>query len=239
MCRSPPPPLRRVVSQSIAAKEISLVSYRDLWRGDTLLAAALPGVPTGFAELDALLPGGGWPVGAISEILLEREGVGELRLAMPALRRLSRGDRLIAFVAPPHVPYAPALAAQGLELSKLIVVQPQSANEALWAAEQCLRSGACGALLAWPDTSDDRALRRLQLAAEAGKTWGLLYRAARFVAQPSPALLRMLLQSTEDALVLRILKRRGGTVTAPLHLRERALLAGSGRERPSPKLPMG
>ncbi len=207
------------MSQSIAAKELSLGSWRDVWRGDTLSSAVSPGVPTGFAELDALLPGGGWPIDAISEILIEREGLGELSLALPALRRLSRGERLITLIAPPHVPYAPALSARGVELSKLIVVQARSATDALWAAEQCLRSGACSALLAWPDTADDRALRRLQLAAEAGKACTLLYRAARCAAQPSPAPLRLLLQAAEDGLALRVLKRRGSAVAGLVRLK--------------------
>jgi hypothetical protein len=201
----------------------SIAQHPALWRADALAKTETPSIATGFAALDVLLPGGGWPTGAISEILLAHRGIGELGLAAPALARMS-ADRHVAFIAPPHIPYAPALAARGIKLSNLLIVRADSDHDALWAAEQCLRSGACGAVLAWPRSGDDRALRRLQLAAEAGKTWGLLYRPARFAAQPSPAPLRLALapaSNSHDArggVMVRILKRRGGGAVAPLCL---------------------
>ena len=61
----------------------SLHSRSAIWRSRHAAATA-PGIATGFTELDVLLPGGGWPVGALTEIFVERPGIGELQLLMPA-----------------------------------------------------------------------------------------------------------------------------------------------------------
>src|ERR1043166_8957245 len=162
----------------MAARLDALLNHSALWRGDECARVA-PAIPSGFAELDRVLPGGGWPQGALTEILYEREGIGELRLLMPALAQVTREERWVVFVAPPHIPYAPALAAAGLNPARLLLVHAQSTQDKLWAMEQDLRSPSCGAMLAWPGTLEDRALRRLQLAAEQGKPLGLLCAPAR------------------------------------------------------------
>jgi hypothetical protein len=196
----------------------SVLRHPGIWRGDQLAQIAADAVPTGFTELDELLPGGGWPRGALTEILAEREGIGELHLLMPALARLSQGSGWLAWVAPPHVPYAPALAAAGLGLKRLLVAQTQSVADAWWTAEQALRSGACDAVLAWLRTADERRMRRLQLAAETGRAWGVLFRPARAAQERSPAALRLRLEPVANGLVVHILKRRGGPVGRPVVL---------------------
>jgi hypothetical protein len=196
----------------------SVLRHPGIWRGDQRAQAATDAVPTGFAELDELLPGGGWPRGALTEILAEREGIGELHLLMPALVCLSMGSGWLAWVAPPYVPYAPALAAAGLGLKRLLVAQTQSADDAWWTAEQALRSGACEAVLAWLRTADERRMRRLQLAAETGRAWGVLFRPARAAQDRSPAALRLRLEPVANGLAVYILKRRGGPVDRPVVL---------------------
>ena len=188
-----------------------LQGRNDIWRGGQGGTEATL-LPTGFEALDELSRGG-WPQGALTELHYGDaggEGVGELSLAMPALARLSQQGRWIAWIAPPHIPYAPALAAHGVDLSKLLLVHPRNDADALWATEQALRSGTCGAVLAWPGRADDRALRRLQLAAEEGRSWGLLFRGRRPVREGSPAALRLALEPRPQGLAVRILKRRGG-----------------------------
>jgi len=103
---------------------------------------------TGVPELDALLPGGGWPRGALTEILFTHDGIGELSLLMPALAELTRRQQRVVFVAPPYIPYAPALTAMGLDLRYVVQIESSPA-EGAWSAEQCLRSGSCGAVLSW------------------------------------------------------------------------------------------
>src|SRR6185295_2062666 len=188
-----------------------------VWRGDGCARVHFPSVPTGYSELDVLLPGGGWPAGALTEIRAERAGIGELQLFMPAAARLTRGGQWVALVAPPYVPYAPALAAHGVKLARLMLLRTRSAEDALWACEQALRSQACGAVLAWIDHVHERALRRLQHAAESGGAGMFLFRPAR-AAPASPAALRLHVSKTESRTVVRILKRRGGGLPAPVAL---------------------
>jgi hypothetical protein len=196
----------------------SLLQHPGIWRGDQVAQSSEDALPTGFAELDELLPGGGWPRGALTEILVERQGIGELRLLLPALARASEQSGWLAWVAPPHVPYAPALAAAGVRLQRLLVAKPQSAADAWWTAEQALRSGACSAVLAWLKTPDERLMRRLQLGAESGHSWGVLFRSAHAAQQRSTAALRLRLEATADGLSVHILKRRGGYVSRPVLL---------------------
>ncbi|HET7833421.1 MAG TPA: translesion DNA synthesis-associated protein ImuA [Gallionella sp.] len=196
----------------------SLLQHPGIWRGNQRAQTSEDALPTGFAELDDLLPGGGWPRGALTEILTEREGIGELRLLLPALVRASGQDKWLMWVAPPHVPYAPALAAAGVKLKRLLVATPQAADDAWWTVEQALRSGACSAVLAWLTAPDERRMRRLQLAAETGRTWGVLFRAAAAAQQRSPAALRLRLEAAADGLAVHILKRRGGQVHQPVLL---------------------
>jgi hypothetical protein len=176
--------------------------------------ATRAGLPTGFDRLDAALPGGGWPVGAITELMPEAQGIGELSLLLPALAQLTRAGRQVAWIAPPCLPYPPALLRHGIALERLLLVQVRDARTALWATEQALRCPAIGAVLAWPAVLADRQVRRLQLAAEAGGSCGLLYRAPAAAAQHSPAALRLLLQAVDTGLRITIHKVRGGRTHA-------------------------
>jgi len=195
-----------------------LLQRSDIWR----VGKTDPGVsalPTGFAELDAQLPGRGWPCHALTEIEYAHDGIGELRLLLPALAKLSEQERWLAWIAPPYIPYAPALANAGINLSRILMVHPRTPQEALWATEQALRSGTCSAVLAWLKSPDERALRRLQLATAAGGSWGIFFN--RYAAlDRSPAALRLRLEPVlPRGLAIRILKRRGGWPTGPLFLK--------------------
>ncbi|MDA8362464.1 MAG: translesion DNA synthesis-associated protein ImuA [Gammaproteobacteria bacterium] len=190
----------------------------EVWRAGAASDFAR-GLPSGFPQLDALLPGNGWPSGMLTEILIPCLGIGELQLLLPALARLSHGRRWIAFIAPPHVLYAPALAAAQVDLSRVLLVHPRATADGLWAVEQSLRAGTCGAVLAWPAATDTRALRRLQLAAEAGRSWGVLFRSGQPAAtEGSPAALRLQLVPTPGGVDVYILKRRGGWPVGPVTL---------------------
>jgi hypothetical protein len=194
-----------------------LLSHPDLWRGDDC-APQSASVATGFPELDAALPGGGWPRGALTELLLEREGIGELRLTLPALARLQTEGRSVVWIAPPYRPYAPALAAAGLDLSRLTIVRGCTSSEALWAYEQALRAPECGAAFAWMNAHDERVLRRLQVAAREGKTWGVLWRRPGQRASATAAPLRLALAPSQGCLAVRVLKRRGAELPLPIVL---------------------
>jgi len=172
----------------------SLLSARTVWRAGRQAAPAPLGESTGFAALDALLPHGGWPQGALSELLIPAEGVGELTLLMPTLARMTQAGRLVALIAPPLCPYAPAWQRAGVDLRYLEIVQPGVDNRsrgALWAFEQCLRSAAFSAVLGWPSNADGPSLRRLQVAADTGQCLGFAVRDSKHADNPSPAALRM------------------------------------------------
>lgn len=213
----------------------NLLRRPGLWRaGDGNVTPGIPpGIPSGYPRLDRQLPGGGWPRHALTEILLEQYGAGELKLVMPALARLSRMDdgseddadkegsreRWLAWIAPPFQPYPPALLQWGIDLARMLIVRPKSGSEIpgseiLWAAEQALASGTCAAVLLWPQpvdrVIDHTASRRLQLAAARGHSQAFLFRTFRALLQPSAAALRLKLEAGPQGTDVGILKSRGG-----------------------------
>ncbi len=197
-----------------------LLENPRVWRGSHA-PRRRGGLPSGYPELDRHLPGGGWPPGALTEILTEQYGIGELRLLMPALARLSSEEEQqghgepgwIAWVAPPFQPYPPALQQCGIDLSRMLIVRPASAGEILWSAEQALSSGTCAAVLFWPEHLDDQASRRLQLAAEKGHSWAVAFRPLAARRQPSAAALRIELHGNGQGTRIHIVKSRGGRPT--------------------------
>ncbi len=198
----------------------ALLKRAAIWRArGAFPASAAPAtgtaVESGWPRLDACLPDGGWPLGTLVELLLPEAGVGELSLLMPALRLLAGsgaavgGRRWLAWIAPPHLPYPPAFAQSGIRPERLLLVATGHTRERLWAAEQALRSGSCVAVLIWLDAADDRWLRRLKLAAEAGGALAVLFRPSNREAHASPATLRLALEPTPAGLDLRVFKSRG------------------------------
>ena len=188
-----------------------LLRHPALWRGAD--AGAPETLPTGFRALDARLPGGGWPLFTLVELLVPAAGVGEIRLLLPALRSLTAAGtepRWVAWLAPPHLPYAPALADAGLDPARMLVIRPRAGVDRLWAMEQALRSGACAAVLGWTGEARDPILRRLKLAAEEGRTPAFLLRPSIHRNEHSPAALRIALAAREYGLDVEILKSRGG-----------------------------
>jgi len=197
-----------------------LLENPRVWRGRNQTQQKA-GLASGYPELDRHLPGGGWPTEALTEILTEQYGIGELRLLMPALAQLSAEDAQsdynepgwIAWVAPPFQPYPPALQQCGIDLSRMLIVRPEDSSEILWSAEQALSSGTCAAVLFWAERLDDQASRRLQLAAEKGHSWAIAFRPMAARLQPSAAALRLELHSSSDGTCVHILKSRGGRPT--------------------------
>ena len=207
-----------------------LLQNPAIWRAqESSESSGWQGLATGYPRLDRHLPGGGWPQQALTEILLEHYGSGEIKLVMPALARLSQvqlpddlpeehcrqgiGCGWIAWVAPPFEPYPPALLQWGVDLSRVLVVRPKDPGETLWAAEQALSSGNCAAVLLWSETLDDTASRRLQLAAEKGRSWAIAFRSLRALSQPSAAALRIHVMAGQHGTDLGIVKSRGGRPT--------------------------
>ncbi len=188
-----------------------------LWRGRDLAQVARAGCPTGFAALDAVLPGAGWPAGVLTELLSPREGMGEMQLLMPALARLAREGRRLVCIAPPHRLHAPALVQAGIDPAAILVVEPANRRDLLWAAEQALRAATAAAVLIWPcAVPKPRALqypelRRLQIAAEGGPALAFVFRPMADATAATCAALRIAIADPgRESFAVHILKRRGG-----------------------------
>jgi len=200
------------------ANQETLVRIRELCQRGQSGERTAAVIATGHAGLDAALPGGGWPCGAITELMPGSTGIGELSLVLPALAAVARAGKYHAWIAPPHLPCPQALAQRGLALDHLLLIHTADTAATLWAAEQLLRCASVGAVLAWPAALDERRVRRLQLAAEAGGGCGFIYRPASAAAVSSPAALRLRLANTAQGLRIDIQKSRGGSAReAPIY----------------------
>ena len=188
-----------------------LLQRPDVWRNRDrrVVTSGTRGHATGFAALDRELHGGGWPRGALTELLLAQPGIGELQLLMPLLADLSRRQLLQVWINPPFIPYAPALVQRGIALESLLIVRSEP-QHLLWACEQALRSAACGAVLYWPARQTRYAeLRKLQVAAATQHAMGFLFRDSNTAQHTSPAALRLQLNAADAQLSICIIKQRG------------------------------
>jgi cell division inhibitor SulA/protein ImuA len=186
----------------------------DIRRGDAFAVAPAPTFATGFPALNAELPGGGWPRGALTELLPEHEGIGELGLLLPALAALTAAGQTVVLIAPPHCAHAPAWAAAGIRLDCLHLVFPRRPRDALWACVEALRCGGVAATLLWLDALfrgqlPVNSLRRLQVAAGEGGGGAFCFRPPQLAAAASPAPLRLQLQAVGQCLRVKLIKRRG------------------------------
>lgn len=207
-----------------------------VWQADSLGAGVQQAQPTGYAQLDEQLPGGGWPVGALSEVLQPLPGLHEWQLVLPALAQaLAARSGAVVGVAPPYEPFGPVLQARGVSAQRLCIVQAEGAS-ALWAAEQALRCRDVLAVMAWLPQVQPAALRRLQLAAAQQQQLLWVFRPLAAAPQASPALLRLQVQMQPSGAVrphrplrgheapafpgmqVQILKRRGPPLTHGLQL---------------------
>lgn len=212
-----------------------------VWRGRELAHARERVLPTGHAALDAQLPGGGWPLGCVIEVLQPQSQLHVWQLLAPAVAQCMREEPgPVVLVNPPYQPFGPALQAQGLRPRQLLCVHADKPAQMLWAAEQALRCADVGAVLAWLPRAKAEELRRLQLCAQQNERLLVAFRGVEARAQSSPARLRLLVQGTEQ-MEVSILKRRGPPLLQPLLLpahpaRLAALLAArkSTRRAPAP-----
>ena len=202
-----------------AADSLSeLLGKTGLWRASSINADYKQHCSTGFTSLDQELPNAGWPADGVTEFLHDKVGIGELRLLAPALARMTNEQsRWILFVSPPYIPYPPALAQAGIDLTRVIVSQPRAPKDYLWVLEKALASQSCSAVIAWPGRIHEKQIRRLQLASKDGYSWGILFRSEESSKNASPAELRLRLRplpgnslgKDNSSIAVKILKRRG------------------------------
>ena len=196
------------------------INRNDTWRGHRnyfqgQIASAnngchgATGLPTGYSTLDNELQQGGWPVDSTIELLSDSSGLGSMGLFLPAMEELSEQGRWQVFIAPPYIPYAPLLAARGIDTQQVLLVHPQNRKDLLWATEQALRSTTCSAVFSWLGAQEYRygELRKLQLAASSGDSLAVLFRPNRAAHNHAPASLRLQMREYRK---VHILKQRGG-----------------------------
>ena len=218
---------------------LSLVDPATLphvWRVEDL-ACEQEVLPSGHAALDKELPGGGWPVGSIVEVLHHAAGQHAWQLVLPALSMaIQRLAGPVLLVGSPHVPFGPSLQAQGLPGNRLLWVRAEKPSARLWAAEQALRCAEVAAVLAWLPQARGAELRRLQMAAQQQSRLLFVFRDVSAMSDASPARLRLLVEGNES-LQVQILKRRGppqeSPVILPAHPAKLAALLKSRKSRVS------
>jgi protein ImuA len=214
------PPSSSVTATSRTA---TLTSHPLLWRGKQI-SHQIDTLSTGHTALDDALPANGWPVGAVTELVNNTSGCGELSLLMPVLAKLSQDNHWIAMIDPPWIPYPPALHGRGLALEKLLLIRTQNRSESLWACEQVVRGISGGIMLAWPDSLSFSELRRLQLAAKTTRKTVFLFRDQKTAKTSSPAALRLQLTADNGDLQVRVLKCRGQRPVSSIRIRRSQLL---------------
>ena len=221
----------------------------QVWRAGELGSASQHCVETGYVALKQVLPGGGWPQGALIELLQPQAGLHEWGLLAPALAALQgvefgqssqsrQSSQLVVLVGAPYLPFGPALGARQLDMRRLLCVRASDGPARLWATREALQCADVASVLAWLPDARSAHLRRLQIAAHAHNKLLFVFRPWRAQHESSPAPLRLLLEGTlsEDGnLLVHVLKRRGPPLAAPVLLATRparllALLAAS-RER--------
>ncbi|MDE2430154.1 MAG: translesion DNA synthesis-associated protein ImuA [Burkholderiales bacterium] len=186
----------------------SQTTSRALWRVNEMSPCRIPTMPSGFAKLDAELPGAGWPKSALIELLFLHSGVGELQILKPAIAAITRSQRVV-LIQPPYVPNGAVIRNWGIRSDHVCWLKTHSTADALWSAEQILKNGSCGAIILWLNNVRIERLRRLNLAAQSADTCLWVMRPLSVQQELSPALLRLALRPALGGVNVNVIKRRG------------------------------
>lgn len=209
---------------STSLKEV--LKRADIWQASNHSQSSAS-LSTGYASLDQSLHYSGWPLNQISELLIERVGIGEMQLVLPALAKMQAKGGWLFLIEPPFIPYAPAWLKANINIDRMMIIKAGQQEECLWAAEKIIANQGVSASLFWPpkDQLSNKALKRLQLAAEQGHGLNFVFRSMSAVTQSSPASLRLVIKNSlnsiasqptkigqplEKKLAIQILKQRGG-----------------------------
>ncbi|HVK13983.1 MAG TPA: hypothetical protein VM597_34895, partial [Gemmataceae bacterium] len=156
-----------------------LQDLRDRIRGIEGPRVRDPGravVGTGFPAFDRLLAGGGLPRGALTEWRSDSAGGGALTLALAVVGHVIRSQGTAVVIDAAREFYPVAAAQLGVPPDRTIVVRPDDPTAALWAWEESLRFPGVAVTVGRLGEVNDKVVRRLQLAVEAGGGLGFLVR---------------------------------------------------------------
>lgn len=190
-----------------------LKNKRLLWQASQV-GAAQKTLPSGFEVLDKHLQGGLPEQGVVD--VSTAIGIGELRLLLPSfVLRQQSSERLLVFIAPPVHLNGPMLLKLGFDLSRILIIEPQNAKDALWSAEQCLKSGCCDGLFLWQQSLAIHQAKRLQFAAETGGALSIIVRQKTNEHFSLPVSLTMNFTAAPEGINVTVTKRKGGSHSEP------------------------
>ncbi|WP_431261866.1 translesion DNA synthesis-associated protein ImuA [Roseateles chitinivorans] len=190
-----------------------------LWRGDQLGSPVSDVESTGFPALDAVLPGGGWPSAALTEVLVSQFSIVEFRLLAPTIGALTARGRTVALVGPALRPHMPGLRHHGVDDRYVVWVDVDAPRDRLWSTEQLIKAGSCGAVIAWLPLVRAEQVRRLQVLASHCRGPVFLCRPESAGRDSSAAPLRVAVRvQTDWQIEVQVLKRKGSPLEESLPL---------------------
>lgn len=217
-----PPPALVPPSQNAAAgvhERLPHAVETALWRGTELGGPVSEVLTTGFAQLDAVLPGGGWPCGSLSEVLVPQFAVAELRLLVHVIAAQTRMGRTVALVGPSLAPHAPGLRHEGVDERHLVWVDVDTPRDRLWATEQLVKAGTFGAVVSWLPLVRAEQIRRLQVLSSRCRGPVFLCRPEVAARDSSAAPLRVVVRvQTDWQIAVNVHKRKGAPLEETLLL---------------------
>ena len=190
-----------------------------LWRGDQLGTPVAEVLSSGYPELDRALPGGGWPCGALTELLVSQFSIVEARLLLPAVAPLTQTGRTVVLVGPALPPHAAGLRHGQVDERHLVWIDVDTPRDRLWATEQLIKAGTCGAIVSWLPLVRAEQIRRLQVLAARCRGPVFLCRPDHAARDASAAALRVRISLAPDwQLNVEVLKRMGPPLERPVRL---------------------
>lgn len=163
---------------------------------------------SGYPELDEWLQGGMPQQGIVA--IDSDIGIGELRLFLPqALGRQQQQNRLLVFISPPLLVNGEMLAEFGFDLNSILVINVDNQQDALWAAEQCLKSDCCHTVLSWLSDLEIHQVKRLQLAAKQGGAIQFIFQQQQKYGLSLPVTMSLSLEPQPKGLKIKVNKRIG------------------------------
>ncbi|PHS15325.1 MAG: hypothetical protein COA86_13990 [Kangiella sp.] len=192
----------------------NLLKRSDIWQAsqqNTQQTAQQHAISTGYAKLDAILHYRGWPLNALTEILVAQQHIGEIALILPSIAKKMKSGGALYLIEPPFNPYAPAWLNAGIDINQMFIIKSCQEQDWLWASEQVMGNKGVACCLFWPpkDHLSNKILKRLQLASKQGSPLNFIFRQSSVTNQSSPASLRLMLRASSK-LEIEVIKQQGG-----------------------------
>jgi len=114
--------------------------------------------------------------GTMTEIVVQDENFSNIPMLMPLLAQLSQDDRWFVWIAPPVLLPKNLLIEAGIDLNKVILLNPDNKHSTFELAKQALSTGTSHAVISWPGYLNDQEFNDLENAAKKGQSHGIIIR---------------------------------------------------------------